>query len=119
MQFKTTLLHTHHSAEDSTGALTTPIYQSSTFIYGSAEDGRARFAGEQPGFIYSRMANPTVQALEHHLAQLEGADEALVVASGIGGHRSIFYALASYGDEIAFIDPVSYMVALRHFSSKP
>lgn len=106
MQFKTKLLHTHHTAENSTGALTTPIYQSSTFAYGSAEDGRARFAGEQPGFIYSRMANPTVQALEHQLAQLEGADDALVVASGMAAISSIFYALASQGDEIAFIDPV-------------
>ncbi|MDR9767474.1 PLP-dependent aspartate aminotransferase family protein [Shewanella baltica] len=106
MQFKTKLLHTHYTAENSTGALTTPIYQSSTFTYGSAEDGRARFAGEQPGFIYSRMANPTVQALEHQLAQLEGADDALVVASGMAAISSIFYALASQGDEIAFIDPV-------------
>ena len=106
MQFKTKLLHTHYTAENSTGALTTPIYQSSTFAYGSAEDGRARFAGEQPGFIYSRMANPTVQALEHQLAQLEGADDALVVASGMAAISSIFYALASQGDEIAFIDPV-------------
>ncbi|MBW3530193.1 PLP-dependent aspartate aminotransferase family protein [Shewanella sp. NKUCC06_TVS] len=106
MQFKTKLLHTHYAADNSTGALTTPIYQSSTFAYGSAEDGRARFAGEQPGFIYSRMANPTVQALEYQLAQLEGADEALVVASGMAAISSIFYALASQGDEIAFIDPV-------------
>ncbi|NLQ22559.1 PLP-dependent transferase [Shewanella sp. S-1] len=106
MQFKTKLLHTHYAADNSTGALTTPIYQSSTFAYGSAEDGRARFAGEQPGFIYSRMANPTVQALEYQLAQLEGADESLVVASGMAAISSIFYALASQGDEIAFIDPV-------------
>lgn len=106
MQFKTKVLHTHYAADNSTGALTTPIYQSSTFAYGSAEDGRARFAGEQPGFIYSRMANPTVQALEYQLAQLEGADEALVVASGMAAISSIFYALASQGDEIAFIDPV-------------
>lgn len=106
MQFKTKLLHTHYAADNSTGALTTPIYQSSTFAYGSAEDGRARFAGEQAGFIYSRMSNPTVQALEYQLAQLEGADEALVVASGMAAISSIFYALASQGDEIAFIDPV-------------
>lgn len=106
MQFKTKLLHTNHTAENSTGALTTPIYQSSTFAYGSAEDGRARFAGEQPGFIYSRMANPTVQTLEQQLAQLEGADEALVVASGMAAISSIFYSLASQGDEVAFIEPV-------------
>lgn len=106
MKFKTQLLHTGAGADAQTGALTTPIYQSSTFTYGTAAEGKARFAGEQPGFIYSRMGNPTVQALEHQLAALEGADEALVVASGMAAVSSIFYALVSSGDEIAFIDPV-------------
>lgn len=105
MKFKTQLLHSSHG-DQQTGALTTPIYQSSTFTYGTAAEGKARFAGEQPGFIYSRMANPTVQALEQQLANLEGADEALVVASGMAAVSSIFYALVSSGDEVAFIDPV-------------
>jgi methionine-gamma-lyase len=106
MKFKTQLLHSGAGADAQTGALTTPIYQSSTFTYGTAADGKARFAGEQPGFIYSRMGNPTVQALEQQLAVLEGADEALVVASGMAAVSSIFYALVSAGDEVAFIDPV-------------
>lgn len=106
MKFKTQLLHSSGGADAQTGALTTPIYQSSTFTYGTATDGKARFAGEQPGFIYSRMGNPTVQALEQQLAELEGADEALVVASGMAAVSSIFYALVSSGDEVAFIDPV-------------
>ena len=106
MKFKTQLLHSGAGADAQTGALTTPIYQSSTFTYGTASDGKARFAGEQPGFIYSRMGNPTVQALEQQLAALEGADEALVVASGMAAVSSIFYALVSSGDEVAFIDPV-------------
>jgi methionine-gamma-lyase len=106
MKFKTQLLHSGSGADAQTGALTTPIYQSSTFTYGTAEEGKARFAGEQKGYIYSRMANPTVDALEQQLAQLEGADEALVVASGMAAVSSIFYALVSHGDEVAFIDPV-------------
>lgn len=106
MKFKTQLLHSNGGADAQTGALTTPIYQSSTFTYGTAAEGKARFAGEQPGFIYSRMGNPTVQALEQQLARLEGADEALVVASGMAAVSSIFYALVSQGDEVAFIDPV-------------
>ncbi|HEY0924249.1 PLP-dependent aspartate aminotransferase family protein [Rheinheimera pacifica] len=106
MKFKTQLLHSGAGADTQTGALTTPIYQSSTFTYGTAADGKARFAGEQPGFIYSRMGNPTVQALEQQLAALEGTDEALVVASGMAAVSSIFYALVSAGDEVAFIDPV-------------
>jgi methionine-gamma-lyase len=106
MKFKTQLLHSGSGADAQTGALTTPIYQSSTFTYGTAAEGKARFAGQQKGYIYSRMANPTVDALEQQLAQLEGADEALVVASGMAAVSSIFYALVSAGDEIAFIDPV-------------
>ena len=105
MKFKTQLLHSS-SGDQQTGALTTPIYQSSTFTYGTAAEGKARFAGEQPGFIYSRMGNPTVQAVEQQLAELEGADEALLVASGMAAVSSIFYALVSCGDEVAFIDPV-------------
>lgn len=105
MKFKTQLLHSS-GVDQQTGALTTPIYQSSTFTYGSAAEGKARFAGQNSGYIYSRMANPTVHALEQQLAVLEGADEALVVASGMAAVSSIFYALASAGDEVAFIDPV-------------
>lgn len=106
MKFKTQLLHSSSGADEHTGALTTPIYQSSTFTYGTAAEGKARFAGEQAGFIYSRMGNPTVHALEQQLAKLEGADEALVVASGMAAVSSIFYALVQQGDEVAFIDPV-------------
>lgn len=106
MKFKTQLLHSGIGADQQTGALTTPIYQSSTFTYGTAAEGKARFAGEHPGFIYSRMGNPTVQALEQQLAELEDAEEALVVASGMAAVSSIFYALVSAGDEVAFIDPV-------------
>lgn len=106
MKFKTQLLHSSNGADQQTGALTTPIYQSSTFTYGTAAEGKARFAGEQTGYIYSRMGNPTVHALEQQLATLEGADEALVVASGMAAVSSIFYALVQQGDEVAFIDPV-------------
>lgn len=106
MKFKTQLLHSSSGADKQTGALTTPIYQSSTFTYGTAAEGKARFAGEQTGYIYSRMGNPTVHALEQQLATLEGADEALVVASGMAAVSSIFYALVQHGDEVAFIDPV-------------
>ncbi|MBL1376324.1 trans-sulfuration enzyme family protein [Zobellella iuensis] len=106
MHFKTQLIHSGAGPDRETGALNTPIYLSSTFGYGSAETGRARFGGEQEGYIYSRMANPTVSALERQLASLEGADEALVLASGMAGVSSVFYALASAGDEVAVIDPV-------------
>jgi methionine-gamma-lyase len=106
MQFKTQLLHNSSDAFNTSGALTTPIYQSSTFSYGKAADGKARFAGEQAGFIYSRMGNPTLMALEQQLAVLEGAEEAVAVASGMAAVSSVFYALTSQSDEVALLEPV-------------
>lgn len=106
MYFKSQILHSTQDKNNTTGALTTPIYQSSTFNYGHARNGLDRFAGEQQGFVYSRMGNPTVQALEAQLAQLESAEEAIALASGMAALSSIFLALVQHGDEIAFIDPV-------------
>ena len=67
---------------------------------------RERFAGQAPGFIYSRFGNPTTAELEQKLAALEGADEALVVASGMAAVSAIMYALADSGDEVAYIGPL-------------
>jgi methionine-gamma-lyase len=106
MKTQTLAIHAGQHPDASTGALNTPVYLTSTFSYGVAEEGRARFAGEKAGFIYSRMANPTVSALEQKLAALEGADEAIVVASGMAALTSIMYAITQQGDEVAFIDPV-------------
>ena len=58
--------------ENSAGALTPPIYQTSTFEFASVEEGGRRFAGQEPGFIYSRLSNPTVNVAEEKLAALEG-----------------------------------------------
>lgn len=106
MKFKTLSVHAGQRIDPQTGALTTPLYQSSTFSYGTAAEGQARFAGQNPGFIYSRFANPTTAELEQKLARLEGADEALVLASGMAAVSAIMYALADGGDEVAFVDPL-------------
>ncbi|HJS14350.1 MAG TPA: PLP-dependent aspartate aminotransferase family protein [Rheinheimera sp.] len=106
MKFRTLSIHAGQQPDPSTGALATPVYFTSTFSYGTAEEGQARFSGQNPGYIYSRFANPTTAALELKLAALEGADEALVVASGMAAVSAIMYALTNAGDEVAFIDPV-------------
>ena len=106
MKFRTLSIHAGQQPDPSTGALATPVYFTSTFSYGTAEEGQARFSGQNPGYIYSRFANPTTAALEQKLAALEGADEALVVASGMAAVSAIMYALTNTGDEVAFIDPV-------------
>lgn len=106
MKFRTLSIHAGQQPDPSTGALATPVYFTSTFSYGTAEEGQARFSGQNPGYIYSRFANPTTAALEQKLAALEGADEALVVASGMAAVSAIMYALTNAGDEVAFVDPV-------------
>jgi methionine-gamma-lyase len=89
MKFKTMSVHSGQRIDPQTGALTTPLYQSSTFSYFNAQAGKERFAGQAPGFIYSRFGNPTTAELEQKLAALEGADEALVVASGMAAVSAI------------------------------
>lgn len=106
MKFRTLSIHAGQQPDPSTGALATPVYFTSTFSYGTAEEGQARFSGQNPGYIYRRFANPTTAALEQKLAALEGADEALVVASGMAAVSAIMYALTNAGNEVAFIDPV-------------
>ncbi|HEU5453038.1 MAG TPA: PLP-dependent transferase, partial [Terriglobales bacterium] len=64
------LIHAGHKP-DATGAVSVPIYQSSTFAFRNARHGAALFAGEEDGFIYTRIGNPTIRALEENVAELE------------------------------------------------
>ena len=82
------------------GALNPPIYLSSTYTFPTVDDGSARFAGEQEGFVYSRIGNPTTCLLEQRIANLEGGEAALVTASGMGATTSLLWTLLSPGDEL-------------------
>lgn len=82
------------------GSLGVPIYQSSTFIFESAEQGGKRFALEEPGYIYSRLGNPTTNALEEKLALLEGAEAAVAFSSGMGSITSSIWPFVKEGDHI-------------------
>ena len=91
----------HAGYEDNKyGALATPIYQSSTFVFDSAEQGGRRFAGEEEGYVYSRISNPTNRVIEKKLADLEGADDAVSTASGIGAITSTLWTLLKAGDHV-------------------
>ena len=63
------------------GPVVPPIYQTSTFKFESADHGGSLFAGEQKGYIYTRMQNPTIEAMEDAVAELEGGYKALGCAS--------------------------------------
>lgn len=82
------------------GSLGIPIYQTSTFIFKDADEGARRFALEEEGFIYSRLGNPTNQAVEKKLALLEGAEAAVSCASGMGAITSSIWPFIKAGDHI-------------------
>ena len=70
LSLATRAIHAGYDASAHQGALNPPIFWSSTFVFDSAEQGAARFAQEEPGMIYTRITNPTVQLLEERLASL-------------------------------------------------
>ncbi len=82
------------------GSIVPPLFQTSTFIFDSAEQGGARFAGNESGYIYSRLRNPTVRLLEEAIAELEGAEEGLAFASGMAAVSAVLIGLVKSGDHI-------------------
>lgn len=76
------------------------IFPTSSFVYGSAAQAAARFGGEEPGNIYSRFTNPTVQAFEARIAAMEGGERAVGTASGMAAILSTCMALLQSGDHV-------------------
>ncbi|MBO6852070.1 MAG: aminotransferase class I/II-fold pyridoxal phosphate-dependent enzyme, partial [Marinobacter sp.] len=77
-----------------------PIFPTSSFVYGSAAQAAARFGGEEPGNIYSRFTNPTVQAFEARIAAMEGGEKAVATSSGMAAILSTCMALLKSGDHV-------------------
>ena len=86
--------------DNGAGALCTPIYQTSTFAFDTVEQGGARFAGQEEGYIYSRLSNPSLTQVEEKLASLEGGEAALATASGMGAISAALWSSVEGGDEI-------------------
>ncbi len=82
------------------GALATPIYQTSTFIFDSAEQGGRRFVGEEEGYMYTRLGNPTNTQVEEKLALLENAEACVSTASGMGAITSCLWSALKAGDHV-------------------
>lgn len=99
MGFATQAIHAGHM-KNTFGALATPIYQTSTFIFDSAEQGGRRFALEEDGYIYSRLGNPSCAEIEAKVAMLEGGEAALATASGMGAITSAVWTNIEKGDHI-------------------
>ena len=88
------------------GAVSVPIYQSSTFAFPSAEEGAARFAGTSPGPVYTRLGNPTVQALEECVAELEGGCGAVATATGMAAVSTALLSMLRLGDHVVGTHPL-------------
>jgi methionine-gamma-lyase len=90
------LIHAGYKA-DATGSVNTPIYQTSTFAFRNAAHGAALFAGEEDGFIYTRIGNPTIRALEDSVAELENGCGGIATSSGMGAVCTVYLALLESG----------------------
>jgi len=95
-------------------AVVAPIYQSVKFEFDSLEETERFFRGERPGFFYSRSSNPTTRQLELLLAELQGREDCLVTASGVGAISQTLLALTKQGDHIlCFVEtynPTRYLI---------
>ena len=99
MQFNTALLH-KADASDPNGATLPPVYQVSAFSHGSAEKLEEVFHNKAPGFAYSRIGNPTVDAFEKRIAALEGGIGAVACSSGMAAVTMSLLNILQSGDEI-------------------
>ncbi|MEW6654305.1 MAG: aminotransferase class I/II-fold pyridoxal phosphate-dependent enzyme [Bacteroidota bacterium] len=82
------------------GSVVPPIYQTSTFKFKNAAHGAALFKGDVEGYIYTRMKNPTIEAMEKSVASLEAGHKALGCASGMAAISTTFTALLKSGDHV-------------------
>ena len=96
----TQLIHSGYAVDAANGALSSPITQGTAFAYGTAEEMEAVFSGRQPGYVYTRIANPTIGALEARLTAQENGLGGIAVSSGMAAISSLVLALAGSGDEI-------------------
>ena len=102
VDFETLIIHAGQEPDKAYGSLATPIYQTSTFCFETVEAGAAKFANQIPGFVYSRGGNPTTRAFELKCAAMEGGEDAVAAASGMGAVGSVMTSFLKPGDHAIF-----------------
>ena len=85
---------------DEKGSAITPIYQTSTFRFKNADQGARFFAGEEKGYIYTRLGNPTIEDLENTVAELENGYGGLATSSGMAAVNTVYLTLLKQGDHM-------------------
>jgi O-acetylhomoserine (thiol)-lyase len=98
--FDTLSLHAGQHPEGEFGARAVPIYQTTSYVFEDTEEAAALFNLERPGYVYSRISNPTVAVLEERLAALEGGVGAVCTASGMAAMHIAIATLMGAGDHI-------------------
>ncbi|USZ72385.1 O-acetylhomoserine aminocarboxypropyltransferase/cysteine synthase family protein [Natronosalvus halobius] len=98
--FATNSVHAGQEPDPATGARAPPLYQTTSYVFDDADDAASQFALEEPGYIYSRLMNPTLETLQERLAALEGGVGAAVTSSGMAAFDLTTFLLASAGDNI-------------------
>jgi O-acetylhomoserine (thiol)-lyase len=93
-------LHAGQEPDPATGARAPPLYQTTSYVFDDADDAAAQFALAEPGYIYSRLMNPTLETLQERLATLEGGVGAAVTSSGMAALDLTTFLLAEAGDNI-------------------
>lgn len=100
MDIETVALHGGYAPDGASGSTAAPIHQTAAFAYNTAEGLSNAFSGRGPGFIYSRIANPTASAFERRLAEMEGGVGCLSCSSGMAAITSVVMGLTRAGDHI-------------------
>ncbi|AGT10667.1 methionine gamma-lyase [Paracoccus aminophilus] len=111
----TRAIHLGYDPATENGALTPPIYMTSTYAFETAEQGSELFRGERKGYIYGRTKNPTQTILEERIASLEGGETAIALGSGMAAISGTMLSLLDAGDEVV-IDHTLYGNAYAYFT---
>jgi methionine-gamma-lyase len=117
--FNTQSVHLGCHPDPLFGSVSVPIYQTSTFAFENVEQGAARFAGKEEGYIYTRMGNPTTAALEEAVASMEGGFGGLATGSGMAASVNVFFTFLGAGAHMIGTRAVygpSRVVIEKHFS---
>ena len=99
-KFETLQQHAGQVPDPATGARAVPIYQTTSYVFKDTQQAEDRFALKDPGYIYSRLTNPTQDVLEKRIAALEGGTAGLATASGAAAIAYSILNIAGAGDEI-------------------
>src|SRR6187397_2876542 len=100
MRPSTDIIHGSTAGDREAEPLTTPIYETTTFVFENAAEVMAFNQGKSKKFLYSRYGNPTVAAVEETIARVEGAETAMLLASGMAATATALLGLLRSGDEV-------------------